>query len=149
MSKGAQVGLLALIIICGWPLLGARAQEGSGQGAGHVLIHRGQPTHGTVPPGQVGGPVLNHPELNTPEHRKEEAEEAKVYCQTHKCGSMRSYGPGAEKSLDRALHRNNPEQGNPSDTTVCYTDPAHPNGPDLCYRASDGSRVYPGTPGPN
>lgn len=95
--KKSLVALLVITTI-GLPLA-INAQESAD--ISHLLSFKGEPTHGTVPPGQVGGPVLNHPELNTPEHCKEEAEEAKVYCQTHKCGSMRSYAPGAEESLER------------------------------------------------
>lgn len=155
INKTVLAALLAFAIICGWPLFSARAQEASqpGQAATGPIVVRGKP----LPPGSVYGPVRNHPELNTPEHRKEEAEEVKEYCRTHKCvsGGMRSYAPGAEESIDRARRAfalRHPGfangVGDPSHTIVCYTDPAHPNGPDLCYRASDGSRVTPGTPGP-
>ena len=148
----ALAAALALAMIGAWPL-SARAQQeqAPGQGPGPVAL-KGQPTQGTVPPGQVGGPVLNHPELATPEHVKQETEAVKAYCRTHQCGSAvvePSFGPGAQESLDRAGRAwgaTHPGVADPRHTIQCETDPDHPNGPDLCYRASDHSRVYPGTP---
>jgi hypothetical protein len=143
MNKNALIAALALVIVSGW--LEARAQDGSPV--------KGEPSYGTVPPGQVGGPVENHPELLTPEHLKEEAEAAKEYCRTHECRTTPRYLPGAQESVDRAMrawastHPSGP--ADPSNTIECRPDPANPNGLHLCYRASDHSRVYPGTPGPN
>jgi hypothetical protein len=147
MNKNALTAALALVVVSGW-LVGARAQDGSPV--------KGEPSYGTVPPGQVGGPVENHPELWTPEHLKEEAEAAKEYCRTHECRTTRRYLPGWRESLDRdmrAWSSSHPGFGegvaDPSHLTQCERDPAHPNGPSLCYRASDYSQVYPGTHGPN
>lgn len=117
---------------------------------------KGQSVYATPPPGQVGGPVLSHPELNTPERLKEETEAVKEYCRTHDCGSnIVDPRPGGE-SIDRAMRAwaaRHPGFGegkaDPSNTNVCEADPAHPEGPDICYRASDHSRVYPGTPDKN
>jgi hypothetical protein len=142
MNKNALAGALVLVVVSGW-LVGARAQEGPPL--------RGEPSYGTPAPGQVGGPVENHPELWTPEQAKEQAEAIREYCSKHHDLYI-APGPSGE-SIDRAgrawasTHPSGP--ADPSHTIECRTDPAHPNGPDLCYRASDHSRVYPGTPGPN
>jgi hypothetical protein len=146
MNKNALAGALVLVVVSGW-LVGARAQEGPPL--------RGEPSYGTPAPGQVGGPVENHPELATPEHLREETEAVKEYCRTHDCSSavVEPRPAGYEESIDRAnrawasTHPSGP--ADPSHTTECDADPAHPNGPDLCYRASDHSKVYSGTPGKN
>jgi hypothetical protein len=78
---------------------------------------------------------------------KEEAEAAREYCSKHQCIAPEP-GPGNQESEELP-----PGWGkgvaDPNDLIQCETDPAHPNGPALCYRASDHSRVYPGTPDKN
>lgn len=158
MNRNALMAALALVVVSGW-LVGARAQEASPPGEGPnpdpALSIRGKPSYGTPAPGQVGGPVENHPELWTPEHLKEETKAVKEYCRTHQCGSavVDSEGPDGPQSIYRAMRAwasSHPSGvADPSSTIECQTDPAHPNGPDLCYRASDHSRVYPSTPGKN
>ncbi len=148
MNKNAPVAALALVVVSGW-LVGARAQEASPPGSLKI-----QTSHEPAPPGQVGGPVENHPELWTPEHLKEETEAVKEYCRTHDCRSaiVEPRPAGYGESIDRANRAwvsSHPSNVAPSDETVCERDPAHPSGPDLCYRASDHSRVYPGAPGKN
>src|SRR6266851_4140208 len=120
MNKNALAGALVLVVVSGW-LVGARAQEGPPL--------RGEPSYGTPAPGQVGGPVENHPEL---------------------CIAPAPPDTGSIDRAGRAWASTHPSgPADPSHTIECRTDPAHPNGPDLCYRASDHSRVYPGTPGKN
>jgi hypothetical protein len=158
MTKNALVAALALVVVSGW-LVGARAQEAPPPGVGPdpdpTFSIKGQPSYGTPAPGQVGGPVENHPELWTPEHLKEETEAVKEYCRTHDCSSAvvgNNYAPGWRESLDRKMRAwvsSHPSNVAPSNTIECRPDPANPNGLHLCYRASDHSRVYPGTPGPN
>jgi hypothetical protein len=141
MKKTALVVTLALVVVSGWPV-GARAQEAA----------KIQTSHAPAPPGQTGGPVENHPELWTPEQAKEQAEAIGEYCSKHHDLCI-APAPPDTGSIDRAgrawasTHPSGP--ADPSHTIECRTDPAHPNGPDLCYRASDHSRVYPGTPGKN
>jgi hypothetical protein len=136
MKKTALVVTLALVVVSGWPV-GARAQEAA----------KIQTSHAPAPPGQTGGPVENHPEPWTPEHMKEEAEAAREYCSKHQCIAPEP-GPGRQESEELP-----PGWGkgvaDPRNSIEGRTDPAHPNGPDLCYRASDHSRVYPGSPGKN
>lgn len=65
MNKSTLTASLVLaMMICG-PSTRVLAQKSSGNGSERALTFRDQVTHGTVPPGQFGGPVLNHPELNT------------------------------------------------------------------------------------
>jgi hypothetical protein len=152
MNKNALVAALALVVAIGWTV-GARAQDASppGDGPDSALSLKIQTSHEPAPPGQVGGPVESHPELRTPEHVKEEAAARREYCSKHHdlCIAP-GPGPGRQESEEQSIP---PGWGkgvaDPSSTIECQTDPAHPSGPDLCYRASDHSRVYPGTPGPN
>jgi len=153
MNKNALVAALVLVVVSGW-LVSARAQEPSPQGEGPVSAFglKIQQSHATPAPGQVGGPVESHPELRTPEHLKEETEAVKEYCRTHDCRSAvvdrlpAGHGASEEQSIPPGFREG---VADPSDTIECRPDPANPNGLHLCYRASDHSRVYPGTPGPN
>jgi hypothetical protein len=154
MNKNPLVAALALVVVGGWPAA-ARAQQpsppGEGSDPGPALIIKGEPTYGTVSPGHFGGPVESHPELLTPKHLEEEAKAIKEYCSTHagECIAPETGGESAYRA-NRAWVSSHPSGvPDPSNTIECKTDPAHPNGPDLCYRASDHSRVYPGSPGKN
>ena len=108
---------------------------------------KGQPGYGTLSPGQVGGPVLSHPELATPEHRRQEAEEAKEYCRTHECRSIVGAKrlPGWREAMGRTMRAwgatlpVRPSAGG----IMCEADPAHPTGPAICHR------VGPATGGNN
>jgi hypothetical protein len=64
MNKNALIAALALVVVGGW-LVGARAQDASppGEGPDSDFSFRPKPSYGTPAPGQVGGPVENHPEL--------------------------------------------------------------------------------------
>src|SRR5579859_4825667 len=128
MLKKIVLGMIALMIVSG-QMSGALAQDGNEYPTSQVPSIKGESVYATPPPGQVGGPVLSHPELNTPEQRKEETEAVKEYCRSHDCSSaVVEPRPGAE-SVDRnqrawdASHR--PGMPDPSNTTVCAADPAH------------------------
>jgi len=152
--KKVILGMISFMIVSG-QIFSALAQDESAYPAVQVTSVKGESTYGTPPPGQVGGPVLNHPELNTPEDLKDETEAIKEYCRTHRCGSsiVESRPANYGESIDRAQrawaasHR--PGVADRSNTIVGASDPAHPSGPDICYRVSDHRRVYPGTPGKN
>lgn len=151
MSKKVILGMIVMILSS--QMVGALAQDENGYTPSQVPSVKGESVYGTPPPGQVGGPILNHPELNTPERLKEETEAVKKYCRSHDCSSaVVEPRPGGE-SVDRAQRAwavSHPSGVvDPSKTIVCEPDPAHPTGPDICYRMSDHSRVYPGTPGEN
>ncbi len=136
MNKNTLVAALALVVVGGWPV-GIRAQE-------------------APPSTQYSGPVVHSAKPLTPEELQKERESVAEYCRTHQCGSAvvgPNFLPGAMESADRAIHRIPsgfaPGVANPNDLIQCERDPAHPNGPEICYRAGDHSRVYSGTPGPN
>jgi hypothetical protein len=126
------------VIVSGW-LVGARAQEAA----------KIQTSHEPAPPGQTGGPVENHPELWTPEHMKEEAEARREYCSKHHDLCIAPNHPPVNQESEEPPPGWGKGVADPSHLIQCERDPAHPNGPSLCYRASDHSRVYPGTPGKN
>lgn len=104
MNKSSLALLLALAVVCGLST-SVFAQGSPANGTGHVRSFTGQPSYGgPLPPGTTGGPVSNPPEVDTPEHRKEEAEQIKEYCRTHKCGGVvQSYPPGWRESIERAM----------------------------------------------
>jgi hypothetical protein len=136
---------LALLVVTGWTAA-ARAQEASPPGSLKI-----QTSHEPAPPGQTGGPIESHPELITPELVREQAEARREYCTKHHdlCIAP-GPGPGRQESGEQSIPPGFGEGvADPRNTTECRTAPSHPNGPALCYRASDHSRVYPGTPGKN
>ncbi len=152
MNRKVILGMIAFMILGGQMAI-ALAQDGNGYTPSQVPTVKSESVYSTPPPGQVGGPILNHPELNTPDRLKEETEAVKEYCRSHGCSSaVVEPRPGGE-SIDRAQRAwaaSHPSGvADPSGTNVCETDPAHPGGPEICYRMSDHSRVYPGNPGKN
>jgi len=143
MDKNALVGALALVVVSGW-MVGARAQDTSSPGSFKI-----QTSHRPAPPGQTGGPVENHPELWTPEHMKEEAEARREYCNKHHDLCIAPNHPPVNQESEEPPPGWGKGVADPSHLIQCETDPAYPNGPALCYRASDHGRVHSGTSGKN
>jgi len=145
MNNSLLVLALALAIVGGWPL-GARAQASAPLDP--ALTIKGAPSYGTLPPGQVGGPVLG-PKLVTPEHLKQEAEATKEYCRTHDCSSgiVDPISPAGYDSINQAMRAwtlSDPgPPGDPSHTIECEPDPKNPNAVPRCYRDSDHKLMNP------